>query len=64
MKIQTYVNVVTTVGTALVLEQALAGATADALGMLMTTAIVIVLPLVAQQSNRATKAAGAAQHGE
>jgi hypothetical protein len=55
-----YLAIVTATGVGLTLERALTNETADALGMLMATAMVIVLPLVFQPTP-APRAAAAAQ---
>lgn len=54
-----YLAAVTAVGVSLTLERALANETADAIGLLLASALVIVLPLVVQQP--ASRAATAAQ---
>jgi hypothetical protein len=61
--IKTYLAVVTAVGVALTLERSVNGDTADCVGMLLATAMVIVLPLIVQP-NQAPRAAAAARPSE
>jgi len=59
----TYLAIVTAVGVGLTLESAVSNETADALGMLLATALVIVLPLIVE-TRQAPKAAAAARRPE
>lgn len=56
----TYLAVVTAAGVGLTLERSLKGDTAEVIGMLLATALVIILPLVLQ-TNQAPRAAAAAR---
>jgi cobalamin synthase len=60
----TYLAVVTAVGVGLTLERALNGDTGDTIGMLLSTALVIVLPLVFGKPRLAPRAAAAARYSE